>query len=177
MILVLNEPLSVFNPAILAVAFVILVERLALTFVKEPLIADANVESEKSTASVLSEVKSPPPLKPVPVFIFLACNVSTFDSSDVTRVEKLALAVSKSVVLVENEELGNVNEPDIPVLVNVLIVEALSPNEPLILAADIVLKYCDDHEPVTAVAFKLNALPVNVIPPPAVKLVSSSINT
>ena len=99
MILVLNEPLSVFNPAILAVAFVILVERLALTFVKEPLIADANVESEKSTASVLSEVKSPPPLKPVPVFIFLACNVSTLPSSVVILVEKLALAAVKAPLI------------------------------------------------------------------------------
>ena len=110
-ILVEKLALSACNAVTLSSAVLTLVEKLALSLVNEPLILDANVVSEKSTVSVLSEVKSPPPLNPKPVLMFRACNVSTFDSSNVTRVEKLALAVSKSVVLVENEELGAVNEP------------------------------------------------------------------
>ena len=62
-------------------------------------------------ANVLSEVKSPPPVSPKPVSMFLACNVSTLPSSVVIRVEKLALAVSKSVVLIEKLALGFVKEP------------------------------------------------------------------
>ena len=64
--------------------------KLELTLVKDPLIPAAKVESLKSIDKVLSAPKLPPPVIPVPLFIFLP---------------------SKFVVLVEKLELAPVNEP------------------------------------------------------------------
>ena len=65
----------------------------------EPLMVDLKVESEKSTANVLSEVKSPPPVNPVPAVRFRDCNVSILDSSVVNLVDILELGAMKEPLI------------------------------------------------------------------------------
>ena len=50
-------------------------------------------------ANVLSEVKSPPPVKPVPAVRFRDCSVSTLPSSVVNLVDILALGATKEPLM------------------------------------------------------------------------------
>ena len=63
------------------------------------------------TANVLSDVRSPPPIKPSPAITLLVCNVSTFPSSVVNLVENEPLSVSRFVVLVARLDDVSVKAP------------------------------------------------------------------
>ena len=107
--LVENPPLASVNEPLTVVAVKVLIK---LAFEpNEPLTVDLKVESSKSMANVLSEVKSPPPVKPVPAVRFRDCSVSTFPSSVVILVENEALSVTKLVNLVDILALGATKEP------------------------------------------------------------------
>tara|TARA_Y100000592_G_C5388850_1_gene277192 strand:- start:171 stop:725 length:555 start_codon:yes stop_codon:yes gene_type:complete len=111
-------PLAVFNDDILAVVSVVVVEKLALTDVNEPLIPAAVNEAPPPSASSTVILAASEDDNDVNEPLIVALDLPVVVSSVVTRLEKLPLSVFSadilevvSVVVVEKLALTDVNEP------------------------------------------------------------------